>query len=251
MSVSVELIPALSDNYIFAIHWDNQAAIIDPAEAAPVQAWLKAHNCELRYILNTHHHADHIDGNDELISEWNCPLIGPKDERIPGVTDPVSEGSVVEVGPLRFEVFDTPAHTSTHVSFYEPNSHLLFAGDTLFAGGCGRIFEGEPKDMWNSLRKLRHLPNDVLLYCGHEYTESNLRFALSVEPDNTRLQKRYQETQALRLAGKPTIPSKLGLEKETNPFLRPDSPAIQRQLDMSGSSELDVFAKLRTMKDSF
>jgi hydroxyacylglutathione hydrolase len=253
--LDIEMLPALSDNYVYLLHEPaaGVTAVIDPAEAAPIEARLAALGRTLDLILITHHHNDHIGGVGALKAAFGCQVVGPEKDRarIPGLDRGVAEGDRVEVGGAVAKVLETPGHTSGHVSYWFAGQRALFCADTLFALGCGRLFEGTPAQMWASLSKFAPLPDDALIYCGHEYTQSNARFARSVDPDNAALQARAAEIDRLRAAGQPTIPARLGEERATNPFLRPADPAIRRQLGLAEASDVEVFAELRRRKDSF
>ena len=254
-SLIVEMIPVLSDNYVYLIH-DPAAAVtgvVDPAVAAPVQEALAAKGWSLDWILSTHHHADHTGGNLDLKEATGCRIAGPAKDaaRIPGIDVRLAEGDRFELGQAVAEIFETPGHTSGHISFWFPESNALFCADTLFSLGCGRLFEGTPEDMWTSLRKFADLPDEALVYCGHEYTQSNARFALSVDPNNGALQARAAEVDRQRAAGEPTVPTTLGMERATNPFLRPHDPAIRGQLAMENADDVTVFAEIRRLKDNF
>jgi len=254
-SLTVEMIPVLSDNYVYLIH--NAAAgvtgVVDPAVAAPVEERLAANGWSLDWILSTHHHADHTGGNLELKEATGCQIAGPgKDAaRIPGIDVKLVEGDRFKLGDAEAEIFETPGHTSGHISFWFPRSNALFCADTLFSLGCGRLFEGTPEDMWTSLRKFSALPDEALVYCGHEYTQSNARFALSVDPSNGELKARAAEIDRQRASGAPTVPTTLGLERATNPFLRPGDLALRRELGMEQAGDVEVFAEIRRRKDSF
>ena len=254
-SLTVEMIPVLSDNYIYLIHEPEAGVtgVVDPAVAAPVQERLAAKGWSLDWILSTHHHADHTGGNLELKAATGCKIVGPgKDAaRIPGIDVKLVEGDLFKFGEAEAEIFETPGHTSGHISFWFAGSKALFCADTLFSLGCGRLFEGTPADMWASLSKFSALPDDAVVYCAHEYTQSNARFALSVDPENDALKARAIEVDRQRAAGAPTVPTKLGQERATNPFLRPDDPAIRRQLGMEQASDVEVFAEIRRRKDNF
>lgn len=251
MTVETALIPALSDNYIYLIHGNGQAIVVDPAEPAPVQAELKQRGLQLTHILNTHHHLDHIAGNEPLKAESACQLLAPDDTRISSIDQVLKGDTEVQVGPLKFQVIFVPGHTSTHIALYEKEQGWLFCGDSLFCGGCGRLFEGSAEEMWTSLQKLMALPDDTKVYCGHEYTLSNLQFALTVDPDNVELQQRLAKVSELRQKGLPTIPSTIGEEKKTNPFLRVQDKAIRTRLNMLDATDVEVFARIRQMKDEF
>ncbi len=251
----IEIVPALSDNYVYLAHdaAGGATAVIDPAEAAPVMAALERRDWQLTHILNTHHHFDHIGGNAELVERYGATLVGPRADsaRIPGLDVEVGDGDSYTVGGQTARVFDVPGHTSGHIAFWFEDSRALFCGDTLFALGCGRMFEGTPEQFWSSLAKLRALPDDTRIYCGHEYTQSNARFALSVDPDNPALQAAARRIDSLRARGERTIPSELGEEKRANPFLRADEAAMQRLVGMEGAAPEAVFAEIRRRKDSF
>ena len=254
-SLTVEMIPVLSDNYVYLIHEASAGVtgVVDPAVAAPVLERLAEKGWSLDWILSTHHHADHTGGNMELKQATGCKIAGPgKDAaRIPGIDVKLVEGDRFKLGEAEAEIFETPGHTSGHISYWFQGSNALFCADTLFSLGCGRLFEGTPEDMWKSLKKFDALPDQALVYCGHEYTQSNARFALSVDPDNVALKARAEEVDRQRAAGAPTVPTTLGMERATNPFLRPDDSAIRAQLAMEGADVVEVFAEIRRRKDSF
>jgi hydroxyacylglutathione hydrolase len=247
--------PCLSDNYGYLVHdtVNNLTATIDTPEIGPINQALEDKGWTLTHILNTHHHFDHAGGNLELKSQWNCTIVGAKSDakRIPGIDVEMADGEIYQFGDHQAMVFDVSGHTIGHIAFYFADDHVLFSGDALFALGCGRLFEGTPEQMWTSLSKLKALPDTTTVYCAHEYTAANAAFALSVEPDNQALQSRVAEIKSLRAANKPTVPSNLGVEKATNPFLRPDSEALQKMLNMTGAPTVEVFAETRRRKDSF
>lgn len=255
MPLTVELIPCLTDNYAYLLHdpADGLCAVVDPSEAAPVKRALAARELKLTHILNTHHHFDHTGGNVPLKQEFGALVVGPeKDrERIPALDIGVDESAPWQFGSHVARILEIPAHTRAHIAFVFADEGNAFTGDTLFAMGCGRLFEGTPQMMWSSLSKLMQLADDTRVYCGHEYTQSNGRFALTVEPNSSALQARMREVDGKRAQGAPTIPSTMGLEKKTNPFLRPDSPEIRRELNMEDADNVEVFAELRRRKDSF
>ena len=219
----------------------------------PVQERLSTKGWSLDWILSTHHHADHTDGNLELKQATGCRIAGPgKDAaRIPGIDVKLVEGDRFALGEAEALIFETPGHTSGHISYWFSGSNALFCADTLFSLGCGRLFEGTPSDMWTSLQKFAPLPDEALVYCGHEYTASNARFALSIDPDNAALQARAAEVERQRAANEPTVPTTLGQERATNPFLRPDDPAIRAHLGLENAGDVEVFAEIRRLKDSF
>jgi len=250
-------LPLLRDNYGYLLICEKtrQALIIDPSEAEPVLRRIDQEQVALKAILNTHHHRDHTGGNEGILAAHPVQVYGhtTDKERIPGFSDGVEEGDQIQFGELRASVLFIPGHTTGHVAYVFDNN--LFCGDTLFTAGCGRLFEGTPEQMHDSLRKLTALPDHTKVYCGHEYTESNLRFALSVEPRNPKLVARFERVQGLRSRGSPTVPSSLEEEKQTNPFLRWDSKEIQATIkSLRSDARLDpvsVFAAVRKMKDAF
>jgi hydroxyacylglutathione hydrolase len=251
----IEQIPVLNDNYVYLIH-EPQAGVtgvVDPAVAEPVLDRLRVHGWKLDWILSTHHHTDHTGGNLELKQATGCQIAGPKADaaRIPGIDRGLAAGDRFRLGNAEAVVYETPGHTSGHISYWFEQARALFCADTLFSLGCGRLFEGTPELMWRSLSKFAPLPADTMIYCAHEYTQSNARFALSVDPDNRVLQARAAEVERLRAAGQPTVPSTLGDERAANPFLRPHDPAIRRRLGLEDADDVTVFAELRRRKDSF
>ncbi len=254
-SFDVEILPVLSDNYVYLIHETGAGAtgVVDPAVAEPVLSRLQEKGWSLDWILSTHHHADHTAGNLEIKQETGCRIVGPaaERERIPGIDVAVGEGDRFQLGDAEAQVFDTPGHTSGHISYWFAEAKALFCADTLFSLGCGRLFEGTPAQMWSSLQKFEPLPDDALVYCGHEYTLSNAKFAVTVDPDNGVLQSRLAEVERLRAAGERTIPTTLGEERAANPFLRPGDPAIRRLLDMANATDAEVFGEIRRRKDGF
>ncbi|MFZ9367501.1 MAG: hydroxyacylglutathione hydrolase [Burkholderiaceae bacterium] len=256
-SLQVTAIPAFADNYLWLIHDQQYAAVVDPGDAAPIEAALRSRGLKLHAILLTLDHADHAGGVEELLAQWSVPVYGPAGERIQGVSRPLREGDNVDLSALGLQltVLDVPGHTAGHIAYVAADQHWLFCGDTLFAGGCGRLFEGTPQQMTQSLAKLVSLPDDTLVYCAHEYTLSNLRFAIAAEPDNTDLATRLDQVQQMRARGESTVPSTIGLEKRTNPFLRYREPSIRRNLLSSGRLSNDdpvaAFAVLREWKNSF
>jgi len=253
--LAIEPVACLSDNYAYLIHAPDEGlcAVVDPSEPEPVRKALAAHGLKLTHILNTHHHFDHTGGNVALKEEFGAEIVGPaKDrDRIPGIDVGVTEDAPWKFGTRAVRILEIPAHTRAHIAFYFPDDAAVFTGDTLFAMGCGRLFEGTPDMMWNSLSKLMGLPDDTRVFCGHEYTLNNGRFALTLEPGNADLERRMVEVQALRAKNQPTIPSTIGLEKRTNPFVRPDSLEIRRTLSMTGATDVEVFAEMRRRKDAF
>ncbi|MSO77627.1 MAG: hydroxyacylglutathione hydrolase [Alphaproteobacteria bacterium] len=251
----IVLVPALQDNYMYLAHdpATKATAAVDPAEAAPILAALKARGWKLSHILNTHHHLDHIGGNAELKAATGAPIIGPKADRdrIPGIDVALGDGETYSVGSETATVFDVPGHTRGHIAFWFKSSAALFCGDVLFSIGCGRVIEGSMPEMWRSIEKLRALPDETRIYCGHEYTQSNIRFALSVDPGNARLRAKATEVDAMRKAGTPTIPALLGDERRTNPFLRADVAELKAAIGMASADPAAVFGAIRQRKDSF
>lgn len=254
-AIEVELIPALSDNYMFLLFdpKTGTSGIVDPAEAPPVLARLKALGRGCDWIINTHHHGDHIAGNSEVKRATGAKIAGPAADaaRIPDLDLKLREGDVFTFGSNDAQIYETPGHTSGHISYWFKDANMLFSGDTLFALGCGRVFEGTMPQMHASLSKYRQMPDETVVYCGHEYTQSNARFALSVDPDNQALIARAAEIDAVRKRGEPTVPTTLGLERQTNPFIRTNDPAIRRQLAMTDATDVKVFAEIRRRKDRF
>ncbi|MBC7104034.1 MAG: hydroxyacylglutathione hydrolase [Parvibaculum sp.] len=253
--LEIHQFPCLNDNYGYLVHEpvSGATAAIDTPEVKPILAALKEKGWMLTHILNTHHHFDHAGGNAELKEKTGCVVIGPKGEKdlIPGIDRAVGEGDIVELGAARARVIDVPGHTRGHIAYSFDEEHVAFVGDTLFALGCGRLFEGTAQQMWASLGKLMELPDDTVVYCAHEYTQSNARFALSVEPDNPALTARAKEIDEKRSRGEWTVPTTIGLEKRTNPFLRAASPDLRRVLGLQAAPDVDVFAETRKRKDNF
>jgi hydroxyacylglutathione hydrolase len=258
--LSVLTVPAFNDNYLWVIHDGVHAAVVDPGDAGPVREALDQHHLTLTAILLTHHHADHIGGVPALLAQADVPVYGPRRDGIEGITQGLGEGDRVKVAglDLEFEVLDVPGHTRGHIAYVRssPGAHWLFCGDTLFGGGCGRLFEGTPAQMADSLAKLAALPDDTLVYCAHEYTIANLRFALAVEPDNQALALRMKDASEKRGTRLPTVPSNIGLERGTNPFLRYTEPGIVKSLVDAGrlkpgTAPVEAFAALREWKNVF
>lgn len=251
----IEQIPVLKDNYVYLLREPESGAVgvVDPAVSEPVLARLAAHGWTLTHILNTHHHGDHVGGNLELKRATGCTIVGPRAdrERIPGIDVEVGEGEVYELGRAKADVFDIPGHTRGHIAYWFRESDALFCGDTIFMMGCGRLFEGTPKQMWASLSKLARLPDATRIYCAHEYTESNARFALTVDGANPALTARHGEVRRMRAAGKPTVPATLAEERATNPFLRADRPELAAAIGLAGADPVAVFAEMRARKDKF
>eukprot|EP00270_Netrium_digitus_P003493 TRINITY_DN14070_c0_g1_i1.p1 TRINITY_DN14070_c0_g1~~TRINITY_DN14070_c0_g1_i1.p1 ORF type:complete len:313 (-),score=53.55 TRINITY_DN14070_c0_g1_i1:119-1057(-) len=265
--LDIAIVPCLRDNYAYLLRdvSSGATAVVDPSESKPVEAALADLGWEnISLILNTHHHNDHIGGNEALHRRFCCQVIAPARERgrIPGIDIPVEEDDVVTLGKTEFSVIETPGHTRGHICFYSAHASSVFTGDTLFSLGCGRLFEGSAQEMFQSLEKLKCLPPETRVFCGHEYTQANSRFAIYVEEDNSSLQKRAKEIAILRAEGQPTIPTTIALEQATNPFLRCGSQSIRRKLGLTfgpqpphssnvTGGEVEVFRKLRQMKDTF
>lgn len=251
--LEIALIPCLSDNYCVLLHAPDtgETAAIDAPEAEPIKAALAARNWRLTRIFTTHHHNDHTAANLALKGHFGCAVTGPEGEadRIPGITATASERTGAAFAGRPIVVFETPGHTLGHVTYYFPTEATAFTGDTLFSLGCGRIFEGDPRMMHASLQKIAGLPDETRIYCGHEYTIGNGRFAREVEPENAALAARWSEIEALRAAGKPTLPTTIAGERATNPFLRTHSPAIRARLGLDGAEDWQVFARLRDLKN--
>ncbi len=253
-------LPAFNDNYIWLLEHNGQAVVVDPGDAAPVIKALASRGLQLCGILVTHHHFDHVGGIAELLKHAAVPVWGPANPAIETITQALGEGDSVEILGTRFDVMAVPGHTLDHLAYFAPASDeseapLLFCGDTLFAGGCGRMFEGTPAVMHDSLRRLAALPPATRLYCAHEYTEANIAFARAVEPDNADLQIRESAVKAVRERGEPTVPSEIATERNTNPFLRCHLPAVQAAASSQGLSggadDSQVFAAIRAWKDNF
>nr|WP_298140336.1 hydroxyacylglutathione hydrolase [uncultured Pseudomonas sp.] len=256
--IKIDALPAFSDNYIWLLQ-DSQrqrCAVIDPGDAAPVLAWLEAHpGWQLSDILITHHHSDHVGGIAQLKAASGARVVGPARENIPARDLALSQGERIEVLGHTLQVIEVPGHTLGHIAYYQGEQHWLFCGDTLFAAGCGRLFEGSPAQMHDSLQRLAALPDETQVYCTHEYTLSNLRFAQAVEPANPQIAERLQQVSTWRAAGDISLPTTLALERATNPFLRCDEPSVIERINQrDGTTERtdnEVFACLRAWKDKF
>lgn len=257
--INIQPIPAFDDNYIWMLREDeqDQVWVVDPGDPKPVLATLQEQNLTLAGILITHHHWDHTGGVKKLTAEFDVPVFGPDNPEIKGITRTLCEGDHFSILNTEFEVLETPGHTLDHIVFFAADHEppLLFCGDTLFAAGCGRLFEGTPEQMHGSLAKLQRLPGNTQVYCTHEYTMANLAFAKAVEPDNAAIAERVRSAEALREQGTPTVPTNIALELETNPFLRADAPSVQAaataQAGQAPSTAEQTFAAIRAWKDRF
>ena len=255
MAIEVHQFPCLSDNYCWLVRDEaaDVTAVVDTPEVEPINRALEEKGWRLTHILNTHHHFDHAGGNEALKERWGCTIVGADMDaaRIPGIDVRVKEGEVYKFGESNARVFEVPGHTSGHIAYHFEDDGIAFVGDTIFALGCGRLFEGTAEQMWDSLEKLMGMPDDTTIYCAHEYTQANAAFALSVEPGNPELVERCAEIDRLRADGVPTVPTTLAREKATNPFLRPSSANLQETVGLVGGSLVEVFAETRRRKDNF
>ena len=255
MTLEIVTIPCLADNYAFLLRDQatGKVALVDAPESYPIQKALQDKGWKLDMVLLTHHHNDHVDGLPELIAEYHPQIIGAKADasRLPPLDLALNEGDTFTVGESEGHIIDVSGHTIGHIAFHFPSANAVFTADSLMALGCGRLFEGSPEMMWASLSKLAALPADTIVYSGHEYTASNAKFALSVEPDNAALQSRVADITAKRAAGTPTVPSTLKEELATNPFLRAHLPEMKAAVGMEGASDVEVFAAIRKQKDNF
>ena len=257
ISVPVITISALGDNFIYLYRYNqNNAFVVDPSDASLVLNILKERALDLTTILVTHHHWDHTAGTIELKEKTRCKVVGPDRQRIPGIDSVVEDGQVLTIGNVRIKVIATPGHTRTAVCYYVQPSNdnkngILWTGDTLFIGGCGRLLECDARPMWDSLLKLASLPDDTLVYCGHDYTVENYQFALSIEPNNQAVKRCLSEVGQAQRAGRQTVPSTMSRERTTNPFLRADTSELKTALNMPQAQAVEVFAELRRRKDFF
>ena len=241
-SIHVHTVPVLKDNLVYVVSWGSDAVVIDPGEAEGVIKYLEVNELNVKAVLNTHYHEDHVAGNLELKEKYECQLIAPSDETIEGVDQVVSDGEEIIIGPLLFVILTTPGHTSDHICYHLPDFKVLFSGDLLFASGCGKVADDMHDLMYESLLKVKKLPKETQIFCGHDYAKANLTFGSSVEPHNAALKKRLDEADF-------GLPTSLEKECQTNVFLREDSVEIRQNLDMKDASDLEVFTRLRQMKD--
>ena len=252
--MKINHLDAFSDNYIWTMESEGKIAIADPGDAKPVHEYIKKTGYVLTDVLITHHHWDHTDGINALYERWQCDVIGPAKHSanpIAHLSTGLVEGDIFQFADMPVEILHTPGHTLDMINYYLPSENILFTGDTLFSLGCGRVFEGTKDMMSQSVSKISALPDETIIYCSHEYTQANGKFALSVDADNQMLISRINEVELLIKQGKPSIPTNLKLEKQTNPFLRASSPAIQNKLGLKNASEAELFAALRAAKDNF
>jgi len=255
MALEIQLVPCLKDNYAYLLHdaASGETAVVDPSEAEPVMKAAAARGWRLTHILNTHHHWDHTGGNLALKEATAASIVGPAPDRdrIPGIDVALDEDDCFRLGDRAALVLFIPGHTRGHIAFHFADDQAVFCGDTLFALGCGRMFEGTAPQMWSSLCKLRALPGPTRVYCGHEYTQANARFALTIDRDNPALAARAVVVDAARAAGRPTVPSTMAEERAANPFLRADQPALAAAVGLPGGDPAAVFAAIRQRKDTF
>ena len=253
--MNIEIIPCLNDNYSYLIYDKHSdiVAIIDPSEFEPCDKAIKKNYKKLDFILNTHHHYDHVGGNEDLKKKYNSTVLGFEDDknRIPGIDKIIKDNQEFKIGSLNFTTIFIPGHTKGHIAFYQKEAKVIFTGDTLFSLGCGRVFEGTYEQMFTSLNKLKNLPKDTKIYCGHEYTLKNFEFCLKYNPDNNFLKKRENKIKSNLKSNIPTVPSTIGEEIKTNIFFRYDDPDVKKAINLENSTDLEIFTKLRDLKDSF
>ena len=255
MISNIEAIPAFSDNYIWILVKGNSAAVVDPGDGSVVESFLSKNNLSLESILITHHHFDHTGGITDLASKWNPKVYGPKGGHIKGIDSELTENSKITILDTEFHIFETPGHTLDHIAYYSKDIGSLFCGDTLFSGGCGRLFEGTPLQMFDSLKKFSDLPEETKVYCTHEYTLSNLTFALEVEPNNVDLKKYFEKVSSLRDSNQISLPSSILLENKINPFLRTSVSQVKENAENYAKKQnlqpAEVLAAIRDWKDNF
>ncbi|MEL7490208.1 MAG: hydroxyacylglutathione hydrolase [Pseudomonadota bacterium] len=255
MPLEIRQFPCLADNYGYLIHdaASGRTAAIDTPDVNAINEALEAEGWSLDYILNTHHHWDHAGGNEALKKQWDCKIIAPRGEtdKIPGVDRAVGDGDRFNLGDSVATIRETPGHTLGHIVYHFEADKAAFVGDTIFALGCGRLFEGTPAQMWASLSAIAAWPPETKLYCAHEYTQANARFALTVDPENAALKARAKDIDAARAQNQPTVPMTIAEERATNPFLRAHEPSLKAALAMAEAGDVDVFAEIRARKDNF
>jgi len=253
--MNIEIIPCLNDNYSYLIHdqMSNTVAIVDPSEFIPCDKIISKNYKKLDFILNTHHHYDHVGGNEELKKKYNSRVLGFENDknRIPHIDINLKDNQEFKIGTLNFTTIFIPGHTRGHVAFYFKKEKVVFSGDTLFSLGCGRVFEGTYKQMFQSLNKLKNLPGDTKIYCGHEYTFKNLEFCLKFNPNNDFLKKKKNDIELSLKNKKPTIPSTIADEIKANIFFRVNDPDVKKAINLENSTDIEIFAKLRDLKDNF
>ena len=252
--MKINHLEAFNDNYIWTMESEGKIAIVDPGDAKPIHEYIRNTGYVLTDVLVTHHHWDHTGGLEEVIEEYKCQAYGPSGGHIKGITKPLHDNENFTIlDRYKFRAFSAPGHTNDQLSYFcdETDKPILFSGDTLFSLGCGRVFEGTASEMWKSLKKIRELPDETTVYCGHEYTESNTNFATFIDSDNVMLKEKKKQVLNLRKANQPTVPFNLGEDKLLNPFLRVDEGDLSEKLNLSLNKPAEVFAKIRKMKDNF
>ena len=253
--MKIEIIPCLNDNYSYLIHDEisNKVAIVDPSEFIPCDTIISKNYKKLDFILNTHHHYDHVGGNEELKKKYNSKILGFENDknRIPQIDTVLKDNQEFKIGTLNFTTIFIPGHTRGHVAFYFKKERVVFTGDTLFSLGCGRVFEGTYKQMFQSLNKLKNLPGETKVYCGHEYTFKNLEFCLKFNPNNNFLKKKKDDIKLSLKNKKPTIPSTIADEIKANIFFRVNDPDVKKAINLENSPDIEIFTKLRDLKDNF
>jgi len=253
--MKIEIIPCLNDNYSYLLHDEssNIVAIVDPSEFKACDKIIDKNYKKLDFILNTHHHYDHVGGNEELKKKYNSKILGFENDknRIPGIDEVLKDNQNFKIGTLNFTIIFIPGHTNGHIAFYFKKEKIIFTGDTLFSLGCGRVFEGTYEQMFKSLKKLKNLPDNTKVYCGHEYTYKNLEFCLTFNPNNNFLKKKKSDIELSLKNKKPTIPSTIGDEIKANIFFRFNDPDVKKAINLENSSDIEIFTKLRDLKDNF
>ncbi len=250
-NTDIVYVPVYFDNYVYMLIQGKRAGAVDPGAAGPVIAYLKKHDLKLSQIFCTHHHHDHVGGVEELKKTFGCVVYGPPDTRIPSLDKPLSDKERIYFEDLALRVMSVTGHTRSHIAYYAPEGEFLFTGDCLFLGGCGRVFEGTPEQMYNSLKKLAGLPDSTWIFPGHEYTQENLEFALSLEPNHKAVSQRLARVRKIRRTYTPTVPGTISEERTTNPFLRVHENGLRKVLHMEDASNAEVFGAIRRLKDKF